>query len=271
MRRPRRETRSTFPLAGTINLGALGQLAINKNLTIDGPGAGLLTINAFNPTPGTINGDGSRVFNIDDGNATADKMVLIDGLTLARGDINGKGGAIFSAEKLTVTSSVLSGNATTDVNLNSGGAIYNNGGMLTIQNSTFSNNRSGDGGGAIFSLNGTTSITSSSFLSNSTRYSGGAIFSRSGTLTITASTISGNTGTFAGGGIHKDGAGAAFTSPTRRSAPTSRLTAAASFHRYGSLTINRCLIRGNTASVIGGGIEAVSRNAACLERHDHRQ
>ena len=42
-----------FAVTGTINLTNLGHLTINKNLTINGPGANLLTINAFgnDPTP----------------------------------------------------------------------------------------------------------------------------------------------------------------------------------------------------------------------------
>ena len=50
----------------------MGELAITDSTTIIGPGANLLTIDASgnDPTPGrTNNGDGSRVFNIDDGTA----------------------------------------------------------------------------------------------------------------------------------------------------------------------------------------------------------
>ena len=57
-----------FAVTGTINLtnvGHVGELLINKNLTIQGPGADLLTINAFDPTPETNNGDGSRVLYIN--------------------------------------------------------------------------------------------------------------------------------------------------------------------------------------------------------------
>src|SRR5262245_22010245 len=36
-----------FSVTGTINLSSLGQITINKSLTISGPGANLLTINAY--------------------------------------------------------------------------------------------------------------------------------------------------------------------------------------------------------------------------------
>src|SRR5262245_63158601 len=48
-----------FSVTGTIGL-SLGQVTINKSLTVTGPGADLLTIDQ--------NTVGSRVFNIDDGN-----------------------------------------------------------------------------------------------------------------------------------------------------------------------------------------------------------
>ena len=47
----------------------LGELAITDSLTINGPGANLLTIDASgnDPTPDVNDGLGSRIFNIDDG------------------------------------------------------------------------------------------------------------------------------------------------------------------------------------------------------------
>ncbi len=45
------------------------------------------------------NGDGSRVFNIDDGNAGNLLDVSISGLTLTGGDVTGGGGAISHARK----------------------------------------------------------------------------------------------------------------------------------------------------------------------------
>src|SRR6476660_1277415 len=79
-----------FSVTGTINLSVgtsniTKQLTINKNLTISGPGANLLTIKAFDPTPGTKNGDGSRVFTIDNGNPLTLVNVSISGLTIGGG------------------------------------------------------------------------------------------------------------------------------------------------------------------------------------------
>ncbi len=90
-----------------------------------------------------------------------------------------------------------------------GGGIYNDGGTLTITNSTFSGNRAegpllGQGGG-IYN-DGTLTITNSTFSGNSTpQGAGGGIYHNAGTLTITNSTFSGNSATGgAGGGINNN-------------------------------------------------------------------
>ena len=90
-----------------------GELKITDSLTINGPGANLLTIDASgnDPTPDVNNGDGSRVFNIDDGNDANLLDVSISGLTLTGGDVSGDGGAIFTRENLAVTASTIRGNS----------------------------------------------------------------------------------------------------------------------------------------------------------------
>ena len=90
--------------AATIRL-THGELAITDSVTIDGPGANLLTIDASgnDPTPDVNNGDGSRVFDVDDGDGVASIDVAISGLRLAGGDVAGRGGAIFSRENVSLT------------------------------------------------------------------------------------------------------------------------------------------------------------------------
>src|SRR5260370_5722643 len=89
-------------LTGTITLTS-GELTINRSLTIDGPGAAVITVSGNHA---------SRVFTI--GGST----VYISGLTVADGTVtNGSGGGILNAGTLTLTDSILSGN--------SGGGIFN--------------------------------------------------------------------------------------------------------------------------------------------------
>ena len=72
-----------------------GEMAITDSLTINGPGAELLTIDALgnDPTPTQKQGDGSRVFKIDDGSAALIEVSIV-GLRLTGGDALGDGGAI---------------------------------------------------------------------------------------------------------------------------------------------------------------------------------
>jgi hypothetical protein len=105
-----------------------GELDITKSLTINGPGANLLTIDASgnDPTPNVDNGDGSRVFTLVD-SAVSDHVVVIRGLRLRGGDI-GRDDS-YSAH------------------YSRGGAIYSNGVQTILQNCTITGNNAYGGGG----------------------------------------------------------------------------------------------------------------------------
>jgi hypothetical protein len=175
-------------LSGTIILTS-GELDISNDLTIEGPGADVITVSGNHA---------SRVFDI------ANFTVAIAGLTIADGSVtNSSGGGIINLGTLAVTDSAFSGN-----NGSSGGGI-DNAGMLTVTDSTFTGNflntTFGFGGG-IFNF-GTSAITDSTFSGNSA-VEGGGIYN-DGTLTVTDSTFSGNSAKNAnggglGGGIYND-------------------------------------------------------------------
>ena len=152
---------------GTINLsdslsGGGGEILITDNLTIDASDlTGGLTINAqtLDPTPSQNNGDGSRLFRLDDGNVATYMNTLFVGLTLSGGDVDGDGGAIHSVENLTLQFvSVLDNYASGD-----GGGIYQKpvepaselvvGSKLLIENSTLANNTAGGDGGGLYTNN----------------------------------------------------------------------------------------------------------------------
>lgn len=130
----------TFAVTGTITL-TLGELVIDKNLTITGP--------AQAPGLTVSGGNASRIFSI---NATASGLVNFSNLTLSGGNGAGSlspgiGGAvnIETASLVTVTSCTFSGNSAS-----SAGAVRNGGTRLTVTNSTFSGNTAtGGAGGAI--------------------------------------------------------------------------------------------------------------------------
>ena len=87
--------------------------------------------------------------------------------------------------------------------LYSGGGIFN-GGALTVNNCTFSDNSAsvtGDGGGIYNDYSGTLTVSNSTFSGNrANNRSGGGIYNR-GTLTVRNSTFSGNSAGAGGGGI----------------------------------------------------------------------
>ena len=102
-----------------INTG--GALVINKDLTIIGPGANLLTVKRYDPDQYDSRFDNFGIFNIQSGTVT------ISGLTMSNG-YPWSGGAISNSGTLTLTNSMVSGNSTAG---GEGGGIYNNGGSLS--------------------------------------------------------------------------------------------------------------------------------------------
>src|SRR5262249_15163988 len=112
-----------------------GELDITTSLTIQGPGAGQLTISG---------GKNSRVFDV---NASA--PVVLSGLTIshafgvARSSLvdqhDGDGGGILNLSTLTLSGCVVSGNSVAQLGVNSGGGI-DNAGSLTLTGCTVSNN-----------------------------------------------------------------------------------------------------------------------------------
>src|SRR5436190_6839101 len=207
-----------------------GELIVDKDVTISGPGAKKLAVDGNAQ---------SRVFDVNPG-----KTVTIDGLTVTNGRANvfGSGGGIYNnAAALTVTNCTFSGNSAT----NGGGGIGNSlgGATLTVSNCAFSSNSAVHGGGAIGNL-GTLTVTSCTFSGNSASFGGGianrAYDQEAPTLTVSNCTISGNSASFGGGGVGNitDAGGSA------------------------TLTIANCTISGNLGSNGGGGISNLAQNAS---------
>ena len=171
-----------FAVTGTITLTST--LTISQNLTIQGPGANLLTISGNNAVP---------VFTVNSG-----AQLSLLGLTIANGNTTGPGGGISNNGVLTVSSSSFNDNSTAG---NEGGAI-NNSGTLVVSASSFIGNSSslGDAGvGGAISNSGTLTVDDSMFSANSSN-NGGAICNEGGTATIRNSTFSANSSVSAGGG-----------------------------------------------------------------------
>jgi hypothetical protein len=206
------------------------ELDITKSLTIQGPGAGQLTIDGR----GSF---GSRVFEV-----AAKKNVTLSGLTIsdgygitARGYLypnDGNGGGILNFGTLTVSDCTISDNSAYAYGNNGyGGGIYN-AGTLTVSNSTVLSNSTENPapwgstnaayGGGIYNT-GILSVTSSTVSGNLAEYGGGIY--NAGTGTVSNSTLSGNIADFDGGGIYN----------------------------AGTLTVSGCTVSGNYAGYLNGG------------------
>jgi len=243
---------NTVPGADTINFAPAltsggpatilltqGELVITDELTINGPGADLLTIDASgnDPTPDEKSGDGTRIFNFDltvealDGDSPVD--LGIKGVTLTGGDASGPGGALFSRSQLTMIDCVIIGNASRSAG--GGVAVFglhsNNVGESGLFQCQFVGNTSrGNGGGLAVidnSIAGSSHVLISGcvFDGNSASLDGGGINGGSG-LQVVDSTISENEAIRSGGGI------------------------------YGSnVMVEGSLIHGNAAGKAGGGLD----------------
>jgi hypothetical protein len=177
---------------GAINLTS-GELAFNKSLTINGPGANLLSVQR-STAAGTA---AFRVFNIGSGvfNPGYTAIASISGLTIANGIVPGSfdfGGGIFSNATLTLSGVTVSGNSA-----GFGGGI-GNGGTLNLTNSTISNNSAETGGG----IHGGTLNCVNSTISGNTARTDNAGGINVGTVSLINTTVVHNAAAGSGGGVN---------------------------------------------------------------------
>ena len=152
-----------------------GEMFIEDDVTITGPGADVITIDAQN---------NDRILNIDNSGEVI-IVVSIFGLRFINGNASG-GGAIENCEVLSLDSCVFEDNEAT-----SGGAIFNDGTITEITHSTFNMNMTNGGeGGAIFNKNTINTITHSTFSENTANSGDSGAIHNAGTGTITTITHS---------------------------------------------------------------------------------
>jgi len=128
-----------------------------------------------------------------------------------------------------------------------GGAIYNDGGNITVLGGTFTDNSVAGAGGAIFNESGTLTITSAYIMDNDS-YFGGAI-DNNATMTLRASYFSQN-GAHEGGAI--DNGGIATVIGTTFTKDTS--LAGGALANSGQAALSNVTIQDNWAGFFGGGI-----------------
>ena len=266
-----------FSVTGAIKLTNPALPTIAKNLTISGPGANLLTIDANDPTPATKNGDGKRVFRIADNNPQHLLDVSISGLTLTGGDLvpgAGGGSAINSYENLVVSDCVIVGNSSGTGSFYPGGAIqsipegeqFGLSSSLIVRNSILSGNSAPQAeGGAIRKRLGTLLIEDCMVTGNSAYWDGGGVSASDRvSVQINRSTISDNWTTYSasttygkGGGVFVfDGSVSIFESTISGNTALNVGGFASDPGRTAFLTLTNSTVSGNTARV-GGGIHAM--------------
>jgi predicted outer membrane repeat protein len=199
-----------FALDYPATIFPITNITINKNLTIQGPGADKLTLDGGAFAFATLSIASGATVDIsrltlrnsalsgivNSGTLTVNRVVFSDNYS------NAYGGAIGNSGSLTVNDSTFSHNRAG----NRGGAIYNNAGA-TFNRCSFTNNAATRDGGAIASF-GNLEVNKSTFSGNTASGnfggSGGAIYNES-TLTVKDSTLSGNSSSGAGGAIFTRG------------------------------------------------------------------
>lgn len=200
-------------------LTSLRDAVIQANDTLTNPGpdtiqvpAGTYSLTLFGPgEDGALSGD----LDVTDPTGTTTIQGSGAGSTIIDASLLGdRAFHVLLGAGLTLDGVTVTG-GTADLNFEAGGGIYNEGGTLTVSNSTISNNRGTDGGG-IYALGATTTILNSTVTGNVASNpffisSGGGIADLSGGFTIDNSVISLNVAQGApgsdalGGGIYSAG------------------------------------------------------------------
>jgi hypothetical protein len=201
----------TYPLTVVDNTtdGLNGLPSVTSPLTIRGAGAGATVIGrvaAF-----------FRLLHV----ATAGSLTL-EGLTLSGGAPISSGGGIFNRGTLTLVSTALTDNMAGFFN-SGGGGLSNEGGTVTIIDSTLARNSAGGGGGGLQNNGGTVTVINATVVGNGAGTVGGSVATFGGTVRLINSTLADNS-TRGGGGVATFG---------------------------GTVALQNIILAGNTAS--GGG------------------
>jgi hypothetical protein len=222
-------------LKGQTILLSTAELLINKNITISGPGANLLTVARAQSAPSF------RIFEL-----AANHTVTIRDLTINNGyaqNFGCGGGILNSGSTLQIINCTVSGNSTDGTG---GGICVDTNSTVTIESSTLTGNYAGDYGGGVAN-DGTLIVSNSTLSDNRGEFAGGGILSgltNMASLTVSNSTLSGNTTQLHGGGIWNGGQGAISNSTLSGNSGTN---GGAINNRLGTLEIRSTILKSGKA------------------------
>ena len=212
---------TTFSLSGNLAINQPATIQITTSMEIEGPGSSVLWLDGSGLTHSLLPVQGQqRIFNVSDGNSATTIDVTIRGLGFVNAVSHIGGGAIYSTENLTLEDTLFVNNGTRiyDPLLTGlvtgglhGGAIWQQGASLTINNSTLTGNftdaNDSDGGG-VYAVNADVTFFYTTFSGNRTlmgNSEGGGMALRNSSLNATEMTIVGNAtlaGVSDGGGVY---------------------------------------------------------------------
>jgi LPXTG-site transpeptidase (sortase) family protein len=225
-----------FSVTGIITLSS-GQLTIDKNLTITGPGESNLTISG---------GGSSRIFEI----ASGPYDVNISGLTIADGYIFGVGGGMVN----TSTGAVLLENVTFNANdAFEGSGLYNFSNNPTLINVTFTNNTAVHYGAGMYNANSNPTLDNVTFDNNWADW-GGGMANWSSSPTMTNVTFSGNYAEFEGGGMHNHDSSPTLSNVTFHNNTTGLNGGGMYNHTNSNPILTNVTFDTNSAVLYGGGM-----------------
>ncbi|MBX7106090.1 MAG: right-handed parallel beta-helix repeat-containing protein, partial [Gemmataceae bacterium] len=239
-----------FSSASTISL-TTGTLTVTDSVSVIGPGAGLLTLDAKQKRGLTIDGPGTLA-------------VTISGLTLTNGSTTGDGGGIFIAnESVTLDHCTISHSTA----LGNGGGVWAGvGSNLVLTECDVVGSSAGARGGGLYS-DCYTRFTDCSVLDNSAGKDGGGLFVRGATLALVTSTVARNSAGKDGGGMAMDFVVGSYLVSTTVSSNRAGQHGGGVFLKspagppvYDDFAIAQCTIAENRAIVAGGGVWADIRN-----------
>ena len=168
---------------------------------------------------------------------------------------------------LTINGLTLKGgnNPYTTPRFRGGGGLLNNGGILTLNDSTVSGNTATNSGGGLLNWDGILTLNNSTVSGNTTYIGGvdsghgGGLYSAGGTLTISTSTVSDNTAYGRGGGLAIYGGTVILTNSTISKNTASNYNTSpygtyggGLFNDRGTVTLTNVTVSGNKAPVGGG-------------------
>jgi lysophospholipase L1-like esterase len=214
-------------LSGTITLDPeLGPVLIDKSLTLESPGADLITIGANNQF---------RVIVVDDNDSDFQSDVFIRGLGITQGR-----GGVLNRENLTIDDSVITNNKAVE-----GGGIENFG-DLRLLNSTVSNNIAEEDGAGIWNV-GNLRVENSTISGNASETEqGGGLYHLGDQMTVLNSTVSGNQASGAAGILNGGGSIAAISNSTIHN--NRSFSDSGGIRNVGDLIISNSIVAGNTAA-----------------------